>query len=188
MHRRKYAVIGGDMRNVYLAELLKKDYQSVEIYGFEKSGKPWAVKNSPLDFVLDGSRVVVGGIPLLNENGCITMPLSKEKLCFYELVEKIPEGAIVIAGKIADKTKAEFAERKIKCVDLLDREEMAVANAVPSAEGAVHILLEELPITLLGSRILIVGYGRLGKVLSRLLQSFGAEVGLPPGSMPISHG
>ncbi len=176
MHRRKYAVIGGDMRNVYLAELLKKDYQYVEIYGFEKSGKPWAVKNSPLDFVLDGSRVVVGGIPLLNENGCITMPLSKEKLCFYELVEKIPEGAIVIAGKIADKTKAEFAERKIKCVDLLDREEMAVANAVPSAEGAVHILLEELPITLLGSRILIVGYGRLGKVLSRLLQSFGAEV------------
>jgi hypothetical protein len=31
MYRRKYAVIGGDMRNVYLAELLKKDYQYVEI-------------------------------------------------------------------------------------------------------------------------------------------------------------
>ena len=41
MHRRKYAIVGGDMRNIYLAELLKKDYQYVEIYGFEKSGKPW---------------------------------------------------------------------------------------------------------------------------------------------------
>jgi hypothetical protein len=60
------------MRNVYLAELLKKDYQYVEIYGFEKSGKPWAVKNSPIDFVLDGARVIVCGIPLLSENNYIS--------------------------------------------------------------------------------------------------------------------
>lgn len=176
MHRRKYAVIGGDMRNVYLAELLKKDYQYVEIYGFDKSGKPWAIKNSPLDFVLDGSRVVVCGIPILGENNNLTMPLSKEKLSINELYEKIPEESLLIAGKITDTVRTMFAEKKVKCMDLLDREEMAVSNAVPSAEGAVHILLEELPITLLGSKVLIVGYGRIGKVLGDLLKGFGAEV------------
>ena len=82
MLRKKFSIIGGDMRNVYLADLLKKDYQYVEIYGFEKSGKPWALKSKPLDFVLEGSRVVVGGIPLIGDNGFLNMPLSKEKLCF----------------------------------------------------------------------------------------------------------
>ena len=176
MLRKKFAVIGGDMRNVYLADLLKKDYQYVEIYGFEKSGKPWAMKNSPLDFVLEGARVIVGGIPLLGENNYLTMPLSKEKISLDEILEKIPEDSHLIAGKMPDAVKRQFEQKKVKCTDLLDREEMAVLNAVPTAEGAVHILLQELPITLLGSRILIVGYGRVGKVLSRLLNGFGAEV------------
>lgn len=36
MQKTKYLVIGGDMRNFYLAELLKKEYHRVEIYGFDK--------------------------------------------------------------------------------------------------------------------------------------------------------
>lgn len=176
MLRKKFAIIGGDMRNVYLADLLKKDYQYVDIYGFEKSGKPWALKSSPLDFVLEGSRVVVGGIPLLTENGFLNMPLSKEKLCFSELLEKIPGDAHLIAGRIPQAVKEQLMQKNVKVTDLLDREEMAVLNAVPTAEGAVGILLEEMPTTLLGSRILIVGYGRIGKNLARLLHAFGAEV------------
>ncbi len=176
MLRKKFSIIGGDMRNVYLADLLKKDYQYVEIYGFEKSGKPWALKSKPLDFVLEGSRVVVGGIPLIGDNGFLNMPLSKEKLCFSELLEKIPEDAHLIAGRITGPVKEQLRQKKVKFTDLLDREEMAVLNAVPTAEGAVGILLQEMPITLLGSRILIVGYGRIGKNLARLLNGFGAEV------------
>jgi dipicolinate synthase subunit A len=176
MYRRKYAVIGGDMRNVYLAELLKKDYQYVEIYGFEKSGKPWAIKNPPLDYVIDGARVIVGGIPLLSEGSYINTPLSRERLTLSEVIEKVPENSLFIAGKVSDNIKAQFAEKKVKCVDIVDREELAVLNAVPTSEGAVHILLQELPMTLMGSRILIVGYGRIGKILAKMLMGFGAEV------------
>lgn len=176
MIRKKFAIIGGDMRNVYLADLLKKDYQYVEIYGYEKSGKPWALKTKPLDFVLEGSRVVIGGIPLLAENGFLNMPLAREKLCFSELLEKIPEGTHFIAGRLTETVKEQLKQKNVKCTDLLEREEMAVLNALATAEGAVGILLQEMPITLLGSRILIVGYGRIGKNLTRLLQGFGAEV------------
>lgn len=176
MHRRKYAIIGGDMRNVYLAELLKKDYQYVEIYGFEKSGRPWALKNSPLDYVLDSARIVVGGIPLLSEGNYLTTPLSKDKITLSEVIEKMPENSIFVAGKITEAIKNQFEEKKIKCIDILDREELSVLNAVPSAEGAIHILLQELPITLMGSKILIVGYGRIGKILAKMLQGFGSEV------------
>jgi len=176
MYRRKFAVLGGDMRNIYLAEQLKKDYQYVEIYGFDKSGKPWAITNPPLDFVLEGARVIIGGIPLLSDNNYLATPLSKEKLSLSEVIEKVPQHALFIAGKITEQVIKQFSEKNVKCVDIVEREDLAVLNAVPSAEGAIHILLQELPITLLGSRILIVGYGRIGKVLARMLQGFGVEV------------
>ena len=53
---------------------------------------------------------------------------------------------------------------------------MAVLNAIPAAEGAVELILKAIPRTIHNSRILILGYGRIGKVLSRILHGFGAEV------------
>lgn len=176
MHRIKYAIVGGDMRNVYLAELLKKDYQYVEIYGFEKSGKPWASKDAPLDFILDGAKVIIGGIPFVSENGFISTPLSKNKTTVNEVIDKIEEKSIFIAGKIPENVKRQLEAKNIKHVDIVEREELMVLNAVPTAEGTIHILIQELPMTLMDSRILIVGYGRIGKILAKMLHAFGTDV------------
>jgi len=186
--RKKFAIIGGDMRNVYLADLLKKDYQYVEIYGFEKSGKPWALKSSPLDFVLEGSRVVVGGIPLLGDNGFLNMPLAKEKLCFSELLEKIPEGAHLIAGRLTQQVKEQLEQKKVKYTDLLDREEMAVLNAAATAEGAVGILLQEMPLPFWAAEYslwVMAGLARTWQGCSMVLVQ---KSGPQPGNMPISPG
>lgn len=51
-----------------------------------------------------------------------------------------------------------------------------IANAVPTAEGAIQIAMEELATTIFGLKVLVVGYGRISKVLSRLLRSMGARV------------
>ena len=50
------------------------------------------------------------------------------------------------------------------------------ADAVPTAEGAIQIALEELPITLQGARVLVIGYGRLGRTLAPRLAGLGARV------------
>ena len=54
--------------------------------------------------------------------------------------------------------------------------ERPTANAVPTAEGAIQIALEELPITLHGAKVLVVGYGRLGRALAPRLAALGAKV------------
>ena len=51
-----------------------------------------------------------------------------------------------------------------------------MANAVPTAEGAIQIAMEELPITLHGARVLVIGYGRLGRALAPRLSALGARV------------
>lgn len=49
-------------------------------------------------------------------------------------------------------------------------------NAVPTAEGAIKIAIEETPFSLHGSKCLVLGYGRVGKILARMLQGIGANV------------
>ena len=53
---------------------------------------------------------------------------------------------------------------------------MNVLNAVPTAEGAVQIAMEELATTIFGQKILITGFGRITKVLVKILVGLGADV------------
>ena len=78
---------------------------------------------------------------------------------------------------MADSDLREAAEGKgLVFRDYFTREELAVANAVPTSEGAIQIAMEELPITLHRARVLVIGYGRLGKVLAGQLKGLGALV------------
>ncbi|AGC69065.1 dipicolinate synthase A chain [Thermoclostridium stercorarium subsp. stercorarium DSM 8532] len=174
MQKTKYLVIGGDMRNFYLAELLKKEYHRVEIYGFDK--KDIKNKNSSLAQMINDCDVIICGIPLVSPDGYVNMPFSTETLPLETLIEMIPEGTVFIAGKIEKDVRNTLENRGVNYIDLLDREDMAVLNAIPAAEGAVELIMRSTPRTIHNSRILILGYGRIGKVLARILTGFGAEV------------
>lgn len=174
MQKLKYLIIGGDMRNFYLAELLKKEYHWVEIYGFEK--KNASRRNGNLAQMISDCDVVIGGIPLKSAGGFVNMPFSDELLPVNTLIEMIPKDVLFIAGKIEKEIKESLESRGVPYVDLLDREDMAVLNAIPAAEGAVELIMHSIPKTIHNSRILILGYGRIGKVLARILSAFGAEI------------
>lgn len=73
-------------------------------------------------------------------------------------------------------TAALAAERGLTVRDYFAREELAVANAVPTAEGAIQIAMEQLPITIHGARVLVVGFGRVGRALAQRLAALGARV------------
>ena len=49
-------------------------------------------------------------------------------------------------------------------------------NSIPSAEGAIQIAMEELPITIHGSSSYILGFGRVAATLARMLQGLGSKV------------
>jgi len=60
-----------------------------------------------------------------------------------------------------------ISNQKIRCY---------ITNAVPTAAGAIELAMSETPFTLHGSRCLVTGYGRIGKILSRMLCAIGARV------------
>lgn len=60
--------------------------------------------------------------------------------------------------------------------DYMKNEAYVLKNAFLTAEGAVTLLEENTDYSLAYSRILIIGYGRIGKALHKLLNAYGADI------------
>jgi len=64
----------------------------------------------------------------------------------------------------------------VEIVDLMKREELAVLNTIATAEGTISEAILNTNKILHGSKVLILGFGRIGKVLARKLVGLSAIV------------
>ena len=167
-------LIGGDRRQVRLAGLLAEDGHSVHTLGLGP-----ATGGVREERELTGAALadcVVLPLPVAAPGGRLNAPLAEEPLSLEGVFAALRPGQIICAGRVDDATQAMARDRGLVLHDYFAREELAVANAVPTAEGAIQIALEEMPVTLHGSRTLVIGYGRLGRALAPRLAGLGAKV------------
>ncbi|MBQ8510034.1 MAG: dipicolinate synthase subunit DpsA [Clostridia bacterium] len=131
-----------------------------------------------LEEALDGSFGVILPLPATQDGVRVSMPLSGKELALDTLLRLMEERGIrlLCGGRLGEDFSARCAGRGIEAFDYYEQEEFAVANAIPTAEGAIAIAMNELAVTLHGGRALVIGYGRIGKVLARLLHGLGMEV------------
>lgn len=174
------AVLGGDLRNTHLANSLAEKNLDCKVYGMffgQDVKRAQRVRTgNDIKLVLPQSDVVILPLPALDVDGNINAPLCDARVHYRECFEYIQPEAIVLAGRVPEQMCLDAVEKGIELVDYMEREEFAVLNAVPTAEGAIDIALQELPITLYQSTCMVVGYGRIAKVLVKLLLAFGAKV------------
>lgn len=169
-------VAGGDMRQAKLAELLAADGHTVHAYALERLG---ALDGVEMEESLEGAALadcVVLPLPAAGEGSLLNAPLSGRKHPLALVLDALRPGQVICAGMVGPQTAALAADRGLTLHDYFAREELAVANAVPTAEGAVQIALEQMPITLHGSRVLVIGFGRVGRAAAQRMAALGARV------------
>ena len=166
-------IVGGDPRQAALARALAEDGHSVHTYALEQAVE--STLSAPSLAGIEDAHCVVLPLPALDGER-INAPLSRVKLPLSRLLDALTPGQLLCAGMLKPPLVGEAQARSLLLADYFAREELAVANAVPSSEGAIQIAMEELPITLHGARALVIGYGRLGKVLARQLRGLGVRV------------
>ncbi len=172
-----FAVIGGDLRAAYLAGALATDGCRVIAAGFDSTELPAGVTactNAAQAIAL--AQCVILPLPVSADGVNVNAPFSRVPISLETVVQAVREGQLLFGGQISDTLRRELSMRGLTAADYLCREELAVLNAVPTAEGAIQLAMEELPITLSGSRCLVTGYGRIAKVLVRLLTALNARV------------
>lgn len=176
--KRKIAVIGGDLRIVKLVEMLTKDDFEITTYALEKAEflkKINITEAENLKEAVNDCEIVIGPIPLSSNNVEINTPFSDEKITLEELANNI-EGKKFIAGSIKQDLYKYLNNKNVDIIDLLNREELTVLNTISTAEGAIQIAMEETTRTIHGSNVLVLGFGRVGKILANMLNGIGANV------------
>lgn len=149
----KYCIYGTDLRSKYLRKIFKEEGN--KIVDFEHAN----IVIAPIPFSKDGVKV----------NG--------EIITCIELIENLKDTKkILISGAISNDIKEKLKESNIIYYDLMENDSMAIYNAIPTSEGAIAVAIGNTEFTLHGSNVLILGYGRIGKVLAKMLMGFGANV------------
>lgn len=175
-----FAIIGGDLRQRSLADCLAKDGHTVRLFALERLEKPVSDPRitlcTSLGDALADARCIVAPLPICDEMMQITTPFSKERITVTSLLDEAPPTAVLLGGKLPPEVFSLAEAHGIAAFDYLEREEFAVLNAIPTAEGAIRIAMDELSVTLDRTRCLVVGYGRIGKLLAHKLKLLGAEV------------
>ncbi len=172
-----FAVLGGDARIVRMCHLLTADGHDVRCYGLDKAPGAAALRQqeSP-EAAVQGADCVILPLPVRGGPELLHTPLAAQELPLARVFGAMEPGQLVCAGMADAETQALAEEAGVCLRDYYRREELAVMNAVATAEGALAIMIRDTAITLWEARVLVLGFGRIGKLMAHRLRGMGAQV------------
>lgn len=181
MHLYRFAVIGGDMRQVYLAELLAGRGNQVTTYALKtactnpKDEQGSIEAASTFAEAVKDADIIAAPVPFLKA-GALCAAKTAEDFTAAELLLHMKQGSRLFAGGIPEEFAAAAEKKNIQCIDYMKDEAMAIANTAAAAEGILAEAVSRSPRTLFGSTCLLFGYGRCGSTLAGYLRSCGTEL------------
>lgn len=178
MNHYDIAILGGDRRTAYMAQLFANEGCRTICYG--TSDLQGDLKNSPppvassLKEALDTAGTIVCGIPF--EKSGFLYCEDRMRIPISELQRCLHKRQILFAGMIPDAFRQHCEERNISCHDFMKDEPLTLFNAVATAEGAILEALSHKETLLHQSNCLVLGFGRCGSLIAERLKGLNAGV------------
>ena len=174
--RKKFSVIGGDLRLAYLARNLAKDNNEVYTYGVEH------LENAPnlnlcknLEETIKNSNTIISSIPFSKDYKNIYAPFCKEEISLNKIANNL-ENKTIFAGSIPEIFYALTDKKNVEIIDLMKEESLTILNTIATAEGAISEMILNTTKNLHGSKVLIIGFGRVAKALAKKLAGLDAKI------------
>ena len=174
-----FAIIGGDLRSVKLANLLEKDGNIVTTYGLEKAVE--IVANSKISIESDLSKsieksdIIIAPVPFSKNGEDVMVSLSEKKIKIKDLLKSYND-KIIFAGNISTEIFDELNKHYRNVYDLMKSEELVILNTIATAEGAIDSIIQNTDTIIHGSKVLILGFGRVAKTLAYKLKALDSLV------------
>jgi len=174
----KIAVLGGDERELILVAELVKTGATVVVAGFprEKVCHGAFIVNSVEEACRD-IEVLILPLPGTNDKGIIRAVYAEQELQLSEkAVASIAKNGLIIIGSARKFLKEWTSKYKLNLLEIVEMDDIAILNSIPTAEGAIQIAMEETDITIHGSKTCVIGFGRVGITMARTLKALGSDV------------
>ncbi len=170
-------ILGGDLRIVFLSKMLAEDGYTIYTYGIENIDyyNCKIIKCETIEEMSKYCNCIISGIPFSKDGVYINSPFSSKEILISSVLNDLANKTL-IAGSIKKELKEEFYKNKIKIIDLMDYESLTILNVIPTVEGAIQVAMENTDFTINDSKCLVLGFGRIAKLLSKRLKDLGANV------------
>ena len=160
--RMEFWVLGGDERNYWAASHLQANGHTVRCFGVPNA------TDTQLPFYIE--RLI---LPFPSFQGALVRGHSAVPM--EEVLQHVDADSTVYGG-LFESWREPLEHHGATVRDLYGTEPMTTANAIPTAEGAIQLAMDHAPITLHGAQALVIGFGRIGKILARKLHGLSACV------------
>lgn len=149
----KYAILGTDLRSKNLRKIFKED-------GYKITD-------------LNNSNIIVAPIPFSKDGIYVTGEIIK---CTELIKDAKDNNKLIISGAFSKEMKEKMEAQSIRFIDVMQSDQMANKNTIPTVEGAIAIAILNTDFVLEGANALVLGYGRIGKRLADKLANMGVNV------------
>lgn len=171
------AVLGGDDRELVLIPELRKLGAKIKTAGIPVlTGVEGVSCFDTIKEAVTGARFIVLPMFGIDEQGLVRAKYARKTLILNrEVMTWFPPDATILVGVARPLLKELAVQQGLKLIEMAVIDDVAILNAIPSAEGAVQMAMEAVPITIHGSKCFVLGFGRTGMTLARLLKGIGAK-------------
>lgn len=173
------AFLGGDARQLEVIKSCIKQNATVSLIGFDNLQSSFSGANrrelTP-DLLETVDRLI---LPIVgtDESGYIDSLFTSKKIVLTEEHIQVLSPDCVIYAGLAKSYLRNLCDRYgILLIELLKRDDVAIYNSIPTAEGALMMAIQNTDITIHNSQCIVLGLGRVGMTLARTLNKLGAKV------------
>ncbi|MCL6587505.1 MAG: dipicolinic acid synthetase subunit A [Anoxybacillus sp.] len=173
------AIIGGDARQLEVIRKLTELDAKLSLVGFDQLAHNFTGATKMYIDEVDFSDVDAIILPVHGTNleGKIDTVFSNEQIFITEdMLLKTPKHCVVYSG-ISNSYLDELMKKvNRKYVQLFERDDVAIYNSIPTAEGTIMMVIQHTDFTIHGSRVAVLGLGRVGMTVARTFAALGAKV------------
>ncbi len=171
--------LGGDARQIEVIRKCVEMDATVSAAGFDKweAPSPGVSLEQMSVELLSNADVLVLPTVGCDDVGNINALLSSHPLQLLEAhIAALPSHCKVYTGMAKSYLRNLCARHSLKLVELLNRDDVAIYNSIPTAEGALVMAIQNTDFTIHGSTSMVLGMGRTGFTMARSLQGLGSSV------------
>lgn len=176
---RKLVFLGGDARQLEVIRQVTEMDASATLVGYDKLDASFLdTKVMPLTLeVFTDADAVVLPVAGMDNDGKVDTRFADAPLHLrQEHFAAMRPGTYVFSGIAGQKLSAYCDEYQLRLVKLMELDEVAILNSIPTAEGAIALAMQHTDITIHGATVTVLGFGRCGITLARTLYALGAHV------------
>lgn len=172
-------IIGGDARQIEVIRNLTELNATVTLVGFEHldQGFTGAVKKKITEIDFSEMDAIILPVSGTDEAGFVETTFSNDKIKLTEeMLMHTPQNCVIYSGISNEYLETIVAKANRKFVKLLERDDVAIYNSIPTVEGTIMIVIQHTDTTIHSSNTLVLGFGRTGQSVSRAFSALGAKV------------